>query len=96
MRKDFTNFCLDGLLPKGRAKSMDTPKRKPTKPKQPLTREEELLFENERLRCENALQKKFNALIQTKEETLKNLNVSHKQIKTNIRSKSTFRLYANG
>ncbi len=74
-QKDFTNFGLDGLLPKpkGRVKSMDTPKRQPTKPKQPLTREEELLLENERLRCENALLKKFNALIQAEEEKLKKL-----------------------
>jgi transposase len=33
----------------------------------PLTREEQLLKENEALRCENALLKKFNALIQAEE-----------------------------
>lgn len=49
---------------------MNTPKRKSLKNKEPLTREEELLLENERLRCENAFLKKYNALIQAKEENL--------------------------
>lgn len=72
-QKDFTTFGLDALQakPKGRPKNMNTPKRKSTKNKQPLTREEELLMENERLRCENAFLKKYNALIQAEEESLK-------------------------
>ena len=72
-QKDFTTFGLDALQakPKGRPKSMNTPKRKSTKNKQPLTKEEELLLENERLRCEVAFLKKYNALIQAEEENLK-------------------------
>ena len=52
---------------------MSTSKGKPTKSKQPLTREEELLLEIERLCCENALLKKFNALIQAEQEKQKKL-----------------------
>ena len=74
-QKDFTTFGIDGLhpKPKGRPKTMSTSKGKPTKSKQPLTREEELLLEIERLRCENALLKKFNALIQAEQEKQKKL-----------------------
>jgi len=74
-QKDFATFGIDGLhpKPKGRPKTMSTSKSKPTKSKQPLTREEELLLEIERLRCENALLKKFNALIQAQEEKQKKL-----------------------
>ena len=41
-RKDFTNFGVDGLLPKpkGCPRTMSTSKDKPIKSKQPLTREE--------------------------------------------------------
>lgn len=56
--------------PKGRPKSMNF-KRAKKKPSTPLTREEELLLEIESLRCENALLKKFNALVQAEE--IKNL-----------------------
>lgn len=72
-KRDYATFGVEGLRPKpkGRPKNMKTPKRNPLKIKQPLTREEELLLENERLRCENALLKKFNALVQAQEEKLK-------------------------
>lgn len=56
--------------PKGKAKSM-TIKRAKKKSDKPLTREEELLLEIESLKCENALLKKFNALVQAEE--IKNL-----------------------
>ena len=46
-------------------------KRAKKKSDKPLTREEELLLEIESLRCENALLKKFNALVQAEE--IKNL-----------------------
>ena len=74
-KKDFATFGIDGLYlkPKGRPKTMSTSKGRPKKSKQPLTREEELLLEIERLRCENALLKKFNALIQAEEEKQKKL-----------------------
>jgi transposase len=74
-QKDFAIFGIDGLKPKpkGRPKTMSTSKGRPRKSKQPLTREEELLLEIERLRCENALLKKFNALIQAEEEKQKKL-----------------------
>ncbi|AWK06071.1 transposase [Flavobacterium crocinum] len=52
--------------PKGRPKSMNF-KRAKKKSNKPLTREEELLLEIESLRCENALLKKFNALVQAEE-----------------------------
>ncbi|MBO9583489.1 MAG: transposase [Flavobacterium sp.] len=52
--------------PKGRPKSMNF-KRAKKKPSKPLSREEELLLEIESLRCENALLKKFNALVQAEE-----------------------------
>lgn len=52
--------------PKGRPKSMNF-KRAKKKSNKPLTREEELLREIESLRCENALLKKFNALVQAEE-----------------------------
>ena len=52
--------------PKGRPKSMNF-KRAKKKTNKPLTREEELLLEIESLRCENALLKKFNALVQAEE-----------------------------
>jgi transposase len=72
-QKDFTTFGVDGLQPKpkGRPKSMSDYKRKKRKTDKPLTREEELLLENERLRCENALLKKFQALIQAEEAAKK-------------------------
>jgi transposase len=72
-QRDFTNFGVEGLLPKpkGRPKSMDNFKRKKRKSDKPLTREEELLLENEALRCENALLKKLQALIQAEEEAKK-------------------------
>ncbi|UWX67030.1 helix-turn-helix domain containing protein [Empedobacter stercoris] len=74
-QKDFATFGIDGLKPKpkGRPKTMSTSKGRPKKSKQPLSREEELLLEIERLRCENALLKKFNALIQAEEEKQKKL-----------------------
>lgn len=56
--------------PKGRPADM-TFKRAKKKSTKPLTREEELLLEIESLRCENALLKKFNALVQAEE--IKNL-----------------------
>jgi transposase len=56
--------------PKGRPKSM-TIKRAKKKSDKPLTREEELLLEIESLKCENALLKKYNALVQAAE--MKNL-----------------------
>jgi transposase len=52
--------------PKGRPLSMNF-KRAKKKSNKPLTREEELLLEIESLRCENALLKKFNALVQAEE-----------------------------
>jgi transposase len=55
---------------KGRPRIM-TFKRAKKKTTKPLTREEELLLEIESLRCENALLKKFNALVQAEE--IKNL-----------------------
>jgi transposase len=55
---------------KGRPRIM-TFKRAKKKSTKPLTREEELLLEIESLRCENALLKKFNALVQAEE--IKNL-----------------------
>ena len=55
---------------KGRPKSM-TIKRAKKKSDKPLTREEELLLEIESLKCENALLKKYNALVQAAE--MKNL-----------------------
>lgn len=60
--------------PKGRPKSMNF-KRAKKKSNKPLTREEELLLEIESLRCENALLKKFNALVQAEEAKL---NKKHK------------------
>src|SRR5690606_18259754 len=74
-QKDFATFGIYGLKykPKGRPKTMSTSKGILKKSKQPLTREEELLLEIERLRCENALLKKFNALIQAEEEKQKKL-----------------------
>lgn len=65
------NYKEQGILglkdkPKGRPKSM-TFKRAKKKSNKPLTREEELLQEIESLRCENALLKKFNALVQAEE-----------------------------
>ncbi|MNU05381.1 hypothetical protein D3C72_2501670 [compost metagenome] len=48
-----------------------TIKRAKKKSDKPLTREEELLLEIESLKCENALLKKFNALVQAAE--MKNL-----------------------
>ena len=69
------NYQKQGVLglqnkPKGRPKPM-TFKRAKKKSTKPLTREEELLLEIESLRCENALLKKFNALVQADE--IKNL-----------------------
>jgi transposase len=54
------------LKPKGRPRSMNFKRAQKTTTK-PLTREEELLLEIESLRCENALLKKFNALVQAEE-----------------------------
>jgi transposase len=51
---------------KGRPSSM-TSKRTNKKSNKSLTREEELLREIESLKCENALLKKFNALVQAEE-----------------------------
>ncbi|MET3026816.1 helix-turn-helix domain-containing protein [Flavobacterium sp. UW10123] len=65
------NYQAQGILglkpnPKGKPKSM-TNKRAKKKSSKTLTREEELLLEIESLRCENALLKKFNALVQAEE-----------------------------
>ena len=67
-QKDCRNQGISGLKckPKGRPKSMNF-KRAKKKSTKPLTREEELLKEIESLRCENALLKKFNALVQAEE-----------------------------
>lgn len=70
-----TNYQKHGVSgleakPKGRPITM-TFKRAKKKSNKPLTREEELLLEIESLRCENALLKKFNALVQAEE--IKNL-----------------------
>lgn len=67
-KKDFANFGLEGLKPKGRPKSMSDSKRKKRKTEKPLTREEELLLENEALRCEIDFLKKLQALIQAEEK----------------------------
>ncbi|MEN2402205.1 transposase [Flavobacterium sp. MC2016-06] len=74
-QKDFKANGSSGLepKPKGRTKSM-TFKRAKNNIKKPLTREEELLLEIESLRCENALLKKFNALVQAEEIK----NIKHK------------------
>ena len=68
-QKDFTTFGIEGLKvkPKGRPKIMSDYKRKKRKTDKPLTREEELLLEIESLKCENAILKKFNALVQAEE-----------------------------
>src|SRR6187431_528649 len=63
--KDKGTLSLE-CKPKGRPKSMNF-KRAKKKTNKPLTREEELLLEIESLRCENALLKKFNALVQAEE-----------------------------
>ncbi|MEN9908874.1 MAG: hypothetical protein RLZZ540_2023 [Bacteroidota bacterium] len=65
------NHKSQGILgledkPKGRPRSMNF-KRAKKKTNKPLTREEELLLEIESLRCENALLKKFNALVRAEE-----------------------------
>ena len=67
-QKNYQKLGVSGLnnKPKGRPKSM-TFKRAKKKSNKPLTREEELLLEIESLRCENALLKKFNALVQAEE-----------------------------
>jgi len=67
-QKSYETFGSIGLQdkPKGRPKSMNF-KRAKKKSDKPLTREEELLLEIESLRCENALLKKFNALVQAEE-----------------------------
>jgi transposase len=70
-RRDFANFGLKGLEPKGKPKSMSNFKRKKHKSDKPLTREEELLLEIESLRCENDLLKKLHALIQAEEQAKK-------------------------
>lgn len=71
-QKNYNDKGLFGLecKTKGRPKSM-TFKRAKNKSSKPLTREEELLREIESLKCENALLKKFNALVQAEE--IKNL-----------------------
>lgn len=66
-----TNYHKQGISglkdkPKGRSAPM-TFKRAKKKSAKSLTREEELLLEIESLQCENALLKKFNALIQAEE-----------------------------
>jgi len=67
-QKKYKDQGISGLecKPKGRPKSM-TIKRAKKKSDKPLTREEELLLEIESLKCENALLKKFNALVQAAE-----------------------------
>ena len=67
-QKKYKNQGTFGLerKSKGRPKSMNF-KRAKKKTNKPLTREEELLLEIESLRCENALLKKFNALVQAEE-----------------------------
>lgn len=71
-QKNYKDRAIAGLecKPKGRPKSM-TIKRAKKKSDKPLTREEELLLEIESLKCENALLKKYNALVQAAE--MKNL-----------------------
>lgn len=63
--KDQGNLGLEDK-PKERSRSMNF-KRAKKKTNKPLTREEELLLEIESLRWENALLKKFNALVQAEE-----------------------------
>lgn len=67
-QKNYKKLVVLGLknTPKVRPKSM-TFKRARKKSNKPLTREEELLLVIESLRCENALLKKFNALVQAEE-----------------------------
>ncbi|KQX15303.1 transposase [Flavobacterium sp. Root420] len=67
-QKNYKDRAIAGLecKPTGRPKSM-TIKRAKKKSDKPLTREEELLLEIESLKCENALLKKFNALVQAAE-----------------------------
>ena len=67
-QKNYKDKGLAGLelKTKGRPKSM-TFKRAKNKSSKPLTREEELLREIESLKCENALLKKYNALVQAEE-----------------------------
>jgi transposase len=71
-QKRYKDQGISGLecKPIGRPKSM-TIKRAKKKSDKPLTREEELLLEIESLKCENALLKKYNALVQAAE--MKNL-----------------------
>lgn len=67
-RTNYQKHGRPGL--KNKPKGSTTPmtfKRAKKKSNKTLTREEELLLEIESLRCENALLKKFNALVQAEE-----------------------------
>jgi transposase len=69
----YRNYKKEGVIglnnkPRGKPKSMQF-KRAKKKSDKPLTREEKLLLENESLRAELDLLKKFQALIQQKQNT---------------------------
>lgn len=66
-QKRYARDGSEGLINKTRGRPVMNFKRAKNKSDKPLTREEELLKEIESLRAENALLKKFNALIQAKE-----------------------------
>nr|WP_294922274.1 transposase [uncultured Flavobacterium sp.] len=66
-RTNYKKHGIAGLEAKPKGKPTMTFKRAKKKSNKPLTREEELLLEIESLRCENALLKKFNALVQAEE-----------------------------
>ena len=66
-RRDYARDGCLGLTNKPRGRPAMNFKRAKKKSDKPLTREEELLKEIESLKAENALLKKFNALIQAEE-----------------------------